>query len=133
MNNSSGAPSTPARMISATAALRIPSSFSARMPACDPSAERSLTISGCASSTPTSASSPALSLTSFRRRVADEELYRLQHDLFENRWDFSQRMFGVEAVVGTFDQTKRAHSRRQGVQPLGLRARDSLVRRSVHD
>ena len=50
---------------------------------------------------PVAASPPFLLflLTSSRRRVADEELYRLQHDLFENGWDFAQRMFGAETVV----------------------------------
>src|SRR5688572_9909007 len=134
MNRSSGAPSAPARMISATAARRTPSSFSAPTALCDSSAARSFTMSGWASSTATS--SPLLlllTLTSSRRRVADEKLYRLPHDLFENRWGFGQRMLGVEAVVSALDQTKRADAGRQRMQALRLRARNSLVGRSVHD
>src|SRR6202023_2944469 len=72
-------------------------------------------------------SPPCPLVTSLRDRVADEELCRLQHDLFQNGWGFAQRMLGVEAVIRALDQPEGADSLRQRVKMLRFRARHGLV------
>src|SRR6266705_4119869 len=121
MNKSSGAPLSPARKISATAARRAPFSSSALTALRDSSAEHSFTMSGWALS-PTRPSPPVslLLFTSSRCRVSDEKLYRLQHDLFQNRRNLIERMCRVKAVARALDEPKRTHTRRHCMQTLRL-------------